>query len=109
MFVLSAEFTKQFLIQKLIRIYNETEFHIHEHVLAAIIALIDNNPEAIKQAKHMNLDFKNIISRRLSLIENEPGSLVSIGFWQFFFGFFFHLPSILIKISRKKENMLHIC
>jgi hypothetical protein len=58
--------------------YNTTEYNIHEHILAAIIALIDNNPKAIKQAKQMNLDFKNIISRRLSVVENDPSSLVII-------------------------------
>ena len=56
--------------------YRQSEFNIYEHVLAAIISLIDNNPEAIKQAKRMNLDFKNIIMQRLRIIENEPSQLV---------------------------------
>lgn len=75
-FFFKDEFTKLFLIDTLISMYRLTQLNIHEYVLAAIIALIENNPNAIKQAKEMNLDFKNIISQRLSIIENDPSCMV---------------------------------
>ena len=49
---------------------------MHEYVLSAITSLIDNNPVAIKQAKNMNLNFKNMITQRLQIINNDASQLV---------------------------------
>lgn len=65
------------LIEKLINIYSQTQLNIHEHVLSAITSLIDNNPSAIKQAKNMNLNFKNIISQRIQIVQDDPSQLVN--------------------------------
>jgi hypothetical protein len=83
--------TRLYLVEKLINMYRLSELNIHEHVLAAIISLIDDNPEAIRQAKHMNLDFKNIITQRLFVIENDPSHLVCdfYFFYENFYNFIF--------------------
>jgi len=66
------EFTKKQVLAKLIDMYRQNEHNIHEHVLSAITTLIDDNPEAIRQAKEMHLDFKAILTQRLVQIENDP-------------------------------------
>ena len=60
----------------MINIYSQTQLNVHEYVLSAITSLIDNNPVAIKQAKNMNLNFKNMITQRIQIIENDPSHLV---------------------------------
>ncbi|RNA05940.1 Hsp70-binding 1 [Brachionus plicatilis] len=65
--------TQKRLISDLIHIYKQDDHQIHEHILSAINVLIDDNPEAIKQAKELeNIDFKKLLKDRLRAIEQDP-------------------------------------
>lgn len=70
---IKSELTKKMIIPELIQIYREQfELNIYDHILAAITELINNNPDAIKQAQAMNLNFKALLTDRLSQINNDP-------------------------------------
>ena len=71
-------FTQKHFLEHLVKLYSQEETNIHEHVLSAISVLIDNNPEAISQAKLMsNLNLKKTLSDRLEVIRDDPRYLVS--------------------------------
>lgn len=56
--------------------YKKPDSEIHEHILSAINILIENNPAAIKQAKEMkDINFKQIITDRLQIINDDPRCL----------------------------------
>ena len=60
-------------METLIHMYNKPDSNIHEHILSAINVLIDDNPEAIKQAKEMkNINFKQILTERIAAISSDP-------------------------------------
>ena len=68
-----AQLTNKRLVETLINMYNRPESNIHEHILSAINVLIDDNPESLKQAKEMNqINFKQILSERIALINSDP-------------------------------------
>lgn len=53
--------------------YRQPDSNIHEHILSAINILIDDNPNAIKQAKEMKeVNFKQILTDRIRLINEDP-------------------------------------
>lgn len=64
--------TQKKLIFNLIDIYQQNNHEIHEHILSAINVLIDDNPEAIRQAKELNVNFKQMLSDRLEAIAGDP-------------------------------------
>lgn len=65
--------TQKKLINSLIDIYRQDNHDTHEHILSAINVLIDDNPEAVRQAKQLeNVDFKHLLSERLRITENDP-------------------------------------
>ena len=71
-------FTQKHLLEHLVKLYSQAEINIHEHVLSAISVLIDNNPEALNQAKSMsNLNLKKTLLDRLEVIRDDPRYLVS--------------------------------
>ena len=53
--------------------YSFSDSNIHQHIISAINVIIDDNPNAIKQAKEMkDLNFKQILAKRIELIQNDP-------------------------------------
>ena len=75
---LKARLTDKKLLELLVQMYSQPDSNIHEHILAAINILIDENPAAIKQAKNLkNIDMKQILKNRLEIIRDDPRFLVS--------------------------------
>ncbi len=73
-----ALLTEKKLLAILINLYNQSESNIHEHILSAINALIEDNPVAIKQAMNMTeFNLKSILTNRLALINEDPAHLVN--------------------------------
>jgi hsp70-interacting protein len=71
--LIKNKLTQIHLIETLVDMYRQTESNIHEHILAAINILIDDNPPAIKQAKEMKeINFKQILQQRIQLINGDP-------------------------------------
>ena len=59
-------------MQTLIDLYRETDSNCHEHLISTINVLIENNPKAVQQAKEMkDIDFKDVITKRLDAIQND--------------------------------------
>lgn len=74
--------TEKKLISSLIDIYRQDNHDVHEHILSAINVLIDDNPEAVKQAKQLeNIDFKQLLTDRLRIAANDPRHNVKIFFF----------------------------
>jgi len=68
-----AQLTKKHLLEKLIEMYSQVESNTHEYALSAINVLIDENPEAINQAKNMtSFNLKQILKDRLDVINTDP-------------------------------------
>lgn len=64
--------TEKRLIETLIEMYRNPESNIHEHILSAINVLIEENPQAIKQAQEMkDVNFKKILTDRIQTIAND--------------------------------------
>lgn len=74
---IKAQLTQKRSIEVLIDLYRQPESSIHEHILSAINVLIDDNPLAIKQAKEMKFNFKQILTERISHIQEDPSFEVS--------------------------------
>lgn len=64
--------TQKQLIKILIEMYQHDNHDVHEHILSAINVLIDDNPQAIQQAKEMSVNFKQILTNRLERISDDP-------------------------------------
>lgn len=65
--------TEKRLIETLIGMYRDPNSNIHEHILSAINIIIDDNPNAIKQAKEMKeINFKEILTNRIQIINEDP-------------------------------------
>lgn len=70
---IKSRLTDKKLLELLVQMYSQPDSNIHEHILAAINILIDENPSAIKQAKNLkNIDMKQILNNRLEIIRDDP-------------------------------------
>jgi hypothetical protein len=67
------QLTNKKLIETLIEMYRKSDTNIHEQILSAISPLIDENPEAIRQAKEMpGINFKQILTQRIEATRDDP-------------------------------------
>lgn len=70
---IKSQLTSKHLIETLVEMYSRPDSNIHEHLLSAITVLIDDNPNAIRQAKEMkNFNFKQILTHRINTIQDDP-------------------------------------